>query len=100
VLRAIYEEEFLQFSCGFRYDALDALMVGILGTKVNFILDADIRSVFNEVSRSSSRPPSEDWLPPSKSTVSFLQRTTGRGKGSGISLVAAGIVLSWQRFAT
>jgi hypothetical protein len=25
--------------------------------------------------RSSSRPPSEDWLPPAKSTVSFLRRT-------------------------
>lgn len=49
MLSAIYEEEFLGFSYGFRpkrsqHDALDALMVGIAGTKVNFILDADIRS--------------------------------------------------------
>ena len=41
VLGAIYEEEFLGFSYGFRpkrnqHDALDALMVGISGTKVNF----------------------------------------------------------------
>jgi group II intron reverse transcriptase/maturase len=56
VLGVIYEEEFLGFSYGFRpkrnqHDALDALMVGIAGTKVNFILDADIRSFFNEVSQ-------------------------------------------------
>src|SRR4029077_18225887 len=36
-------------------------------------------------SRSSRRPPSEDWLPPLKSTVSFLRQTDGRSKGSGIS---------------
>ena len=49
VLGAIYEEEFLGFSYGFRpkrsqHDALDALMVGISGTRVSFVLDADIRS--------------------------------------------------------
>jgi RNA-directed DNA polymerase len=49
VLNAIYEEDFLGFSYGFRpkrdqHDALDALAVGITGTKVNWILDADIRS--------------------------------------------------------
>ena len=49
VLNAIYEEEFLGFSYGFRprrsqHDALDALVVGITCTKVNYILDADIRS--------------------------------------------------------
>src|SRR5262249_52603745 len=49
VLNAIYEEQFLGFSYGFRprrsqHDALDALVVGITRTKVNYILDADIRS--------------------------------------------------------
>ena len=48
VLEAIYETEFLGFSYGFRpgrsqHDALDALVVGIDRTKVNYILDADIR---------------------------------------------------------
>ena len=33
------------------HDALDALAVGITSKKVNFILDADIRSFFDEVSR-------------------------------------------------
>ena len=48
VLNAIYEEDFLGFSYGFRpgrgtHDALDALIVGISSTKVNWIFDADIR---------------------------------------------------------
>jgi RNA-directed DNA polymerase len=56
VLNCIYEEEFLGFSYGFRpgrgqHNALDALCVGIDRKKVNFILDADIRSFFDEVSK-------------------------------------------------
>jgi RNA-directed DNA polymerase len=54
VLNAIYEEEFLGFSYGFRpgrstHDALDALVVGISSKKVNWLLDADIRSFFDTV---------------------------------------------------
>jgi len=54
VLNSIYEEDFLGFSYGFRpgrnqHQALDALVVGISGRKVNFILDADIRSFFDSV---------------------------------------------------
>ena len=49
LLNAIYEEDFLGFSYGFRprrsaHDAMDALCVGIHSKKVSFILDADIRS--------------------------------------------------------
>ena len=49
VLNAIYEEDFLGFSYGFRlgrgpHDAMDALVMGISSRKVRFILDADIRS--------------------------------------------------------
>ena len=56
VLSAIFEEDFLGFSYGFRpkrsqHNALDALIVGISSKKVNFILDADIRSFFTEVSQ-------------------------------------------------
>ena len=59
VLNAIYEEDFLGFSYGFRpgrgtHDALDALWVGIVSRKVNIILDADIQSFFDTVSH--------DWL--------------------------------------
>jgi group II intron reverse transcriptase/maturase len=54
VLNAIYETDSLGFSYGFRpersqHDALDALVVGITGKKVNYILDADIRSFFDTV---------------------------------------------------
>jgi RNA-directed DNA polymerase len=47
VLNAIWEEDFLGFSYGFRpgrgqHDALDALATGIDRRKVNWILDADI----------------------------------------------------------
>jgi RNA-directed DNA polymerase len=47
---------FLGFSYGFRpkrsqHDALDALIVGITSKKVNWILDADIRSFFDAVSQ-------------------------------------------------
>jgi RNA-directed DNA polymerase len=56
VLNTIYEEEFLGFSYGFRpkrnqHDALDALVVGITSTKVNWILEVDVRSFFDEVSQ-------------------------------------------------
>jgi len=56
VLNAIYEEDFLGFSYGFRpkrsqHDALDALMFGIYSTKVNYIFDADLRRFFDSVSQ-------------------------------------------------
>jgi group II intron reverse transcriptase/maturase len=52
VLSAIYEEDFLGFSYGFRpgrgqHDALDALWTGIMRKKVNWVLDADIRGFFD-----------------------------------------------------
>jgi RNA-directed DNA polymerase len=55
VLNAIYEEDFLGFSYGFRlkrsqHDALDALIVGIDRKKVNWILDLDVRDFFGTVS--------------------------------------------------
>ncbi len=56
VLNAIYEEDFLGFSYGFRpgrkpHDALDALAVGIKRKKVNWVLDADIRDFFSKLDR-------------------------------------------------
>jgi RNA-directed DNA polymerase len=59
LLNAIYEEDFLGISYGFRpgrgtHDALDALCVGIHSKKVSWILDADIRSFFDEIS--------QEWL--------------------------------------
>jgi group II intron reverse transcriptase/maturase len=54
VLNAIYESDFKGFSYGFRpgrnqHDALDSLAIGISNTKVNWILDTDIRSFFDTV---------------------------------------------------
>jgi group II intron reverse transcriptase/maturase len=54
VLNAIYEQDFLGFSYGFRpgrsqHDALDALAVGIARKKVNWVLDADIRDFFTRL---------------------------------------------------
>ena len=68
VLNAIYEQDFLGFSYGFRprrsqHHALDALAVGICNTPVNWILDADIRSFFDSVSH--------EWL------IRFLEHRIG-----------------------
>ena len=54
VLNAIYETDFLGFSYGFRrgrsqHHALDALATGITRKKVNWVLDADIRSFFDTI---------------------------------------------------
>jgi RNA-directed DNA polymerase len=54
VLNTIYEVDFLGFSYGFRpgrgqHNALDALTAGIKSRKVNWIVDADIRSFFDEI---------------------------------------------------
>lgn len=54
VLQQVYEEDFLEFSYGFRpgrgqHDALDALVVGIKRKKVNWILDVDIRGFFDNM---------------------------------------------------
>ena len=71
VLNAIYEEEsfgFFGFSYGFRpgrgaHDAMDALVVGIESKQVNWILDADIQSFFDEISQ--------------KKLIEFLERRIG-----------------------
>jgi RNA-directed DNA polymerase len=52
VMGAIYEQDFLGFSYGFRpgrsaHQALDALTVGLMTKKVNWVLDADIRGFFD-----------------------------------------------------
>src|SRR3984893_8952164 len=57
ILNEIYEEDFLGFSYGFRpgrsqHDALDALSYALLKKKVNYILDADIRSFFDNLDKS------------------------------------------------
>ena len=68
ILTPIYEAQFLGFSYGFRpgrgaHNALDALAVGMERRKIRWIVDADIRSFFDNVSR--------DWL------VRFLEHRIG-----------------------
>ena len=59
VLNAIYEQDFLGFSYGFRpgksaHNALDAVAVGVWSKKVGWILDADIAKFFDTIEH--------DWL--------------------------------------
>ena len=54
VLNAIYETDFVGFSYGFRrgrsqHNALDALYAGLLTTRVNWVLDVDIRGFFDAI---------------------------------------------------
>jgi RNA-directed DNA polymerase len=71
VLNAIYEEDFLGFSYGFRahrsqHDALDALATAIRYERVNWIVDADIESFFDSLSH--------EWL------LRFVEHRVGDGR--------------------
>ncbi len=55
VLEQIYETDFKGFSYGFRprrgcHNALDALVMGLHRRKINWVLDADIRGFFDNIS--------------------------------------------------
>ena len=68
VLEAIYEEDFLEFSYGFRpkrsaHDALEALDRGMMTRKVNWVLDADIRGYYEAIDH--------EWL------VKFVEHRIG-----------------------
>jgi RNA-directed DNA polymerase len=68
VLNAIYETDFLGFSYGYRpgkgqHNCLDALYVGLLTRRVNWVLDADIRGFFDNLNH--------DWL------IKFVEHRVG-----------------------
>ena len=68
VLNAIYEQDFVGYSYGFRprrsqHDALDALAVAITRKRVNWILDADIKGFFDAID--------QNWL------IKFLKHRIG-----------------------
>src|SRR3954464_10337463 len=93
VLNAIHEEDFLGFSYGFRpgrgqHDALDALVVGITGTKVSHILDCDLRSFFDAVS--------QEWL------VRFVEPRSGDRRIVRLirKWLAAGVLEEGRRIET
>jgi RNA-directed DNA polymerase len=80
-LTPIYEAEFLGFSYGFRpgrnqHQALDALAFGIGRRRINWVLDCDVQSFFDKVSR--------DWL------IRFVEHRVGDRRI--IRLIA-----KWQR---
>jgi RNA-directed DNA polymerase len=69
ILNQIYEVDFKGFSYGFRpgrspHHGLDALYVGLVRSKVNWVLDADIRSFFDRMSH--------EWM------MQLLQRRVAR----------------------
>jgi RNA-directed DNA polymerase len=93
VLNQIWEEDFLGFSYGFRpgrsqQDALDALWVGIVRKKVNWILDLDIRSFFDKWQHS--------WL------VQFVEHRIGDKRVVRLiqKWLKAGVVEDGQWFQT
>jgi group II intron reverse transcriptase/maturase len=68
VLQSIYEQDFLGFSYGFRlgrscHRALDALWVGLVSKRVNWVLDADIEGFFDTIDHT--------WL------IKFLEHRIG-----------------------
>ncbi|MDR8606603.1 hypothetical protein XC94_00145 [Klebsiella pneumoniae] len=70
ILNAVYENDFMGFSYGFRpgrsqHDALDALATGLVRTNVNWVLDADISQFFDRVSH--------EWL------IRFTEHRIGTG---------------------
>jgi group II intron reverse transcriptase/maturase len=92
VLNAVYEADFAGFSYGFRpgrnqHHALDALAVGILRKKVNWVLDADIRDFFGSISH--------EWL------VRFVEHRIADRRVLGLvhRWLAAGVVEAgtWTR---
>lgn len=74
VLEAIYEQDFVGFSYGFRpgrgqHDALDALHAGIYRRQVNWVLDADIQGFFDAMAHT--------WI------IRFLEHRTRNTERAG-----------------
>lgn len=93
VLNEVYEADFLGFSYGFRpgrsqHDALDALWVGISRTKVNWVLDADIRDYFGTINH--------DWL------TKFIEHRIGDPRVLRLirKMLKAGVIEETQWSAT
>jgi RNA-directed DNA polymerase len=96
VLEAIYEQDFLGFSYGFRpgrspHQALDALAVGIKRRKVNWVLDADICDYFTSLDHSWIEKFLEHRIA-DRRVLHLIQNGSGRGSsrtGSGRRAIRA-----------
>lgn len=93
VLNAIYETDFVGFSYGYRpgrgqHNCLDALYVGIYSRKVNWVLDADIRGFFDNLSH--------EWL------IKFIEHRIKDKRVIRLiqKWLNAGVMLDGQRFET
>jgi RNA-directed DNA polymerase len=93
ILTPIYEAEFLGFSYGFRPErgqsnALDALGYGLGKRRINWVLDADIRSFFDTISH--------EWL------IRFLEHRIGDRRIVGLirKWLAAGVLEEGRRIET
>ena len=95
VLNAVYEEDFLGFSYGFRpgrgpHDALDALAVGITERKVNWILDADVSDFFSRLDHSWMERFLEHRIADKRRQLAADPEMAGRGGRRGWELVGDG----------
>ena len=93
LLTPVYEAEFLGFSYGFRpgrgqHDALDALAYGLGKRRINWVLDADIRSFFDTISH--------DWL------IRFIEHRIGDRRVIRLirKWLAAGVLEEGRRIET
>src|SRR3954454_1302278 len=96
ILTPVFEAEFLGFSYGFRPGrgqpiALDALAAGIARKRINWILDADIRSFFDTISH--------DWLVRfvehrigDRRIIRLLRKWLQAGGGEGGEWLQAGVL--------
>lgn len=81
ILEAIYEEDFVGFSYGFRpgrsqHNALDAVWAAITRRPVNWVLDADIRGFFDAIDH--------EWM------LKFLEHRIAVESGPGPAMTGGG----------
>jgi RNA-directed DNA polymerase len=102
ILNQIYEVDFRGFSYGFRpkrspHQALDALNVGILRKKVNWVLDADICGFGHKVHRASGGRSPNTSLDPEMAEGGSIGRRPMVGNEVGYAAGSSGFAADRQR---
>ena len=107
VLSAIYEQDFLGFSYGFRpersqHHALDALWVGLMRKKLHWVLDADIRTFFDTMDHGWVRRflVSDYCVVTGRSNMSYLYEIPSTGINGVCPIVRTAPRQLMTRFAT